>query len=91
VNTLRLYNVNPTTHLYVKKYLNVDPDIKVEVGPQHRPFLDKALEYGFKVIFPILNDEATIRNNPIDKYSQNPITLSFSRVLRIVISLCVIE
>jgi hypothetical protein len=60
--------VNPTTQLYVTKYMSIDPNIKVNIGPKHRPFFDKALEYGFKVIFPILSDEATIRNNPTDQY-----------------------
>jgi hypothetical protein len=67
VNTLRIYNVNPTSQLYADKYIGVDPNIKVDIGPSHRPFLDKASEYGFKVIFPILSDETALNDYPMDQ------------------------
>eukprot|EP00029_Vermamoeba_vermiformis_P013208 TRINITY_DN8120_c0_g1_i1.p1 TRINITY_DN8120_c0_g1~~TRINITY_DN8120_c0_g1_i1.p1 ORF type:complete len:493 (-),score=131.66 TRINITY_DN8120_c0_g1_i1:54-1532(-) len=68
VNTVRIYNVNPSSATYVREFGSSDPDIQVKnYGPQHRPFLDMAYKYGMKVIFPILSDEATFTNNPTDK------------------------
>lgn len=67
VNTLRLYNVNPTSKLYVDKYKSIEPEIIETIGPEHRPFLDMAHQYGFKVIFPILSDESTLFGNPKER------------------------
>jgi len=65
---VRIYNVNPSSATYVREYGADDSDIQVtNYGPMHRPFLDMAYKYGMKVIFPILSDEATFTNNPVEK------------------------
>jgi hypothetical protein len=67
VNTLRLYHANPVSKLYVDKYKSIEPDLIADVGPEHRPFLDLAYQYGFKVIFPIVSDEALLFGTPPDR------------------------
>lgn len=54
VNTLRLYNTNPTTRQMSKIYPK--SFIFLEQGKDHVPFLDMAKQYGFYVIFPLISD-----------------------------------
>ena len=55
INTLRLYNANPTTRQATieQKGTNgiVDP-----YGKNHIPFMDMCEKNGFKVIFPLVGD-----------------------------------
>ncbi|XP_049849277.1 uncharacterized protein LOC126318325 [Schistocerca gregaria] len=61
VNTLRIYSVNPTTREASIKLLSQNWNkIRVPFGKEHRKFLDLAEKFGFKVMFPLVSDEAAL-------------------------------
>lgn len=61
VNTIRIYNVNPTTRQASIDFLETGwNNITKPYGKDHIPFLDLAQEYGFKVIFPLVSDESAL-------------------------------
>ncbi|PRP84849.1 hypothetical protein PROFUN_07503 [Planoprotostelium fungivorum] len=58
VNTIRLYRTWPVTQLSIDSDpLYVDKSV---VGTNHIPFLDMAQQYGLKVLFPLLADQALL-------------------------------
>lgn len=69
VNTIRIYNANPTTLQasidQLGKYGIVDP-----TGSYHIPFLNMALEYNFRVIFPLVGDETLLLNTDNATYNR---------------------
>jgi hypothetical protein len=70
-NTLRLYNVNPTTRLASEELLATGWNkIQVANGKDHRQFMDYAHEHGLKVIFPLVGDETALTNDPEELLDQ---------------------
>jgi hypothetical protein len=59
INTLRLYNANPTTRQATVEQLGTN-GITEAVGKNHIPFMDMAAQYGFKVIFPLVGDQTIL-------------------------------
>jgi hypothetical protein len=59
VNTLRLYNSNPTTRQASVEQLFTG-GIAESLGKDHVPFMDMAQEYGFKVIYPLVGDQTIL-------------------------------
>lgn len=62
-NTLRVYNMNPLTKIFLEKYPNefggiMNPDR----GAEHLPFMDYAFLNGFRVIVPVVSDESMLTN-----------------------------
>lgn len=66
-NTIRLYNVNPTTRLASEKFLESGwNNVSKPYGKDHIPFLDYAYESGLRVIFPLVSDESALTLDPED-------------------------
>lgn len=71
VNTIRLYNVNPTTReASVKFSQSGTGGVTKPYGKNHIPFMDYAHENGFKVIFPLVSDEEALTNDSKDELHQ---------------------
>ena len=61
VNTLRVYNANPTTLLATQELLPSGWNSIVKpYGKDHRPFFDLAHAYGFRIVFPLVTDETAL-------------------------------
>ena len=69
VNTLRLYNMNPTTRKASIEQLGTNGIIEAN-GKDHIPFMDMAEQYGFKIIFPLVSDAQMLRANTPDYMKQ---------------------
>jgi hypothetical protein len=69
VNTLRLYNANPTTLQYTIDNVGKD-GILYPLGKEHIHFMDLAAQYGFKVIFPLIGDQTTLTTQSEDVVQQ---------------------
>jgi len=69
VNTLRLYNANPTTRQASIEQLGTNGIVE-PLGKNHLPFMNLAAEYGFKVIFPLVGDYTLLMNTPEEQYKQ---------------------
>jgi hypothetical protein len=67
VNTLRLYNANPTTRAYSIVYSNIVP---LPLGKNHTAFMDLAYSFGFRVIFPLYSDYGAFQNLPVAQFKQ---------------------
>lgn len=63
VNTIRIYNSNPTTRQSTIDQLGQN-GILEPLGKLHIPFMNKAQQYGLKVIFPLMGDEQILRKTP---------------------------
>jgi hypothetical protein len=75
VNTLRLYNSNPTTRQASIEQLGTN-GIADPLGKNHIPFMDMAAQYGFKVIFPLMGDQTiltTASEEEVKRYLRNQI------------------
>ena len=59
INTLRLYNANPTTRQASVQQLGTNGIVEA-VGKNHIPFMDMAYQNGFKVIFPLVGDQTIL-------------------------------
>ena len=59
INTLRLYNANPITRQASIEQKGTNGIVEA-LGKNHIPFMDKAAEYGFKVIFPLMGDQTIL-------------------------------
>lgn len=65
VNTIRIYNINPTTRLASENLLEQRWNkIQLPEGKDHRPFMDAAAEAGIKVMFPLVADETALTTDP---------------------------
>lgn len=69
INTLRLYNANPTTRQASVEQLGTN-GIAEAVGKNHIPFMDMAGQYGFKVIFPLVGDQTILTTSTDDTIKQ---------------------
>eukprot|EP00026_Physarum_polycephalum_P003205 Phypoly_transcript_03215.p1 GENE.Phypoly_transcript_03215~~Phypoly_transcript_03215.p1 ORF type:complete len:531 (+),score=37.96 Phypoly_transcript_03215:28-1620(+) len=67
VNTLRLYNANPTTRAYSIEYSNIVP---LPLGKNHTAFMDLAHSFGLKVVFPLYSDYDAFQNLPPDTFKR---------------------
>ena len=75
VNTLRLYNSNPTTRKASIEQ-NGTNGIVAPLGKDHVPFMDMAAEYGFKVIYPLIGDQTILLTSSeaeVHRYLRNQI------------------
>jgi len=76
VNTVRIYNTNPTTLEYTTEVLAgiQTPIVGQIVGPSngkdHRPFMDAAQDAGLMVVFALLGDATLMKNTAIDLYER---------------------
>jgi hypothetical protein len=63
VNTLRLYNVNPTTAKASEELLDSRWNgITEPRGKEHRKFLDMVHAAGLKVMFPLMGDSSMLND-----------------------------
>ena len=69
VNTLRLYNSNPTTRQASVEQLGTN-GIAESLGKNHIPFMDMAQQYGFKVIYPLVGDQTILSTSTDDTIKQ---------------------
>jgi hypothetical protein len=69
VNTLRLYNANPTTLQYTVDNVGKN-GIQYPLGKEHITFMDMADKYGFKVIFPLVGDQTILTQESEDTIQQ---------------------
>lgn len=67
VNTLRLYNTNPTTKQASVFFNSVIP---FPYGKDHVPFMDYAQRFGFKVIFPLIGDYGMMVNMKKEEFKR---------------------
>jgi len=65
VNTIRIYNANPTTRQATVDYPNL---FQYPYGKDHIQFLDLAVSYNFKVIFPLLGDYSLLESLSAEQY-----------------------
>lgn len=71
VNTIRIYNINPTTRKASQELLSQGwNDIVKPYGKDHVPFLDYAYQHGLKVIYPLVSDESALTLDPRDLLEQ---------------------
>jgi len=67
VNTLRLYNANPSTRNATQTYTTLFP---FPYGKNHVPFMDMCQQYGFKVIFPLIGDESIMTSSSTNEFKR---------------------
>lgn len=69
VNTLRLYNANPTTRQATSEQLGTNSIVE-PLGKDHIPFMNLAYQNGFKIIFPLCGDETLLTTLTEDQFKQ---------------------
>ena len=68
-NTIRIYHISSWTRQASIEQLGTN-GIQFPIGKSHREFLDLALRYGLKVIFPLPGEEAYLRTKTEDEMYQ---------------------
>lgn len=75
-NTIRIYNINPSTRLYTDMVLSgqvtaIDGNIVApSYGKDHRSFMDAAFNAGLMVIYPLLGDQTLMNKLTKDQYQR---------------------
>eukprot|EP01119_Soliformovum_irregulare_P010507 TRINITY_DN2594_c0_g2_i1.p2 TRINITY_DN2594_c0_g2~~TRINITY_DN2594_c0_g2_i1.p2 ORF type:complete len:480 (-),score=117.42 TRINITY_DN2594_c0_g2_i1:2849-4288(-) len=70
VNTLRLYNANPTTLQASIEQQNITEGYVYPYGKNHIPFFDYAEAHNLKIIFPLIGDKWLLLNTDETLYKR---------------------